>query len=425
MIAAAQSIRMQRLVTYIAAPLLLNIFFFFIYLHAGVLVFDAATRVLANTQREFELMLLRLAGFGVPIVYVLFRTRLFARSMSGHEIALLIFSAWILAGMGDIVRLLTANIISNGQAILHGVKIAAFAIAGLFGTAIIVQSLKRLLLKEQHVFFQRSLVLVLFSVAYVSVALMVLAIHLQNTGNQQGFFAAATAVVAMLVALNAYGFILFRSFFTSIGRRAFSHKQALDAQGYLSAGLSERVQSSFAELLSTIDLVSTKNANHGAIKIRLREIASSLQRQILAADRYATQVLQPPRQTIRIIDKTKPARFLIVDSNAVSRRVLSEHLLPHSDCRADAAENGKDGLHAALSLAYDAIFIALDLNDMSGLAVAQHIRDAGANVALVACADAGCGCEPDAELAGFNFYLERPFEKNEVDLQVERILTSD
>lgn len=413
--------RMHRALTYLVAPLLLNIIFFIVYLQIGIHVFDAATRVLADTERRLILQLLRLGGFAVPIIYVLVRTRLLSRSISGHEVALLIFSAWLLAGTGDILRLMTANLISNLTAILHGVKIASFAIAALFGTALVVQYCKRKILKERHLFLERSTILILFSVAYAAVALMVLAVHVSNADNQAGFYAGAVAVIAMLIALNIYGFILFRSFYASLGQRAFAAKTQSFSLGMASSPSAEKLQSAYAELFSVIDLLGDKNQNRVILQNRLREIGLELKRQSFAAERYSGQVLQQPRQTIRIIDHTKPARFLIIDSNAVSRRVLSEHLAPHSECRADMAESGKDGLHASLSLSYDAVFIALDLADMSGLDVARIIRESGSGAMLVACADADCALEPDALLAGFNRYIERPFEQHEIALHIESI----
>jgi CheY-like chemotaxis protein len=413
--------RMHRALTYLVAPLLLNIIFFIVYLQIGIHVFDAATRVLADTERRLILQLLRLGGFAVPIIYVLVRTRLLSRSISGHEVALLIFSAWLLAGTGDILRLMTANLISNLTAILHGVKIASFAIAALFGTALVVQYCKRKILKERHLFLERSTILILFSVAYAAVALMVLAVHVSNADNQAGFYAGAVAVIAMLIALNIYGFILFRSFYASLSQRAFTAKTQSFSLGMASSPSAEKLQSAYAELFSVIDLLGDKNQNRVILQNRLREIGLELKRQSFAAERYSGQVLQQPRQTIRIIDHTKPARFLIIDSNAVSRRVLSEHLAPHSECRADMAESGKDGLHASLSLSYDAVFIALDLADMSGLDVARIIRESGSGAMLVACADADCALEPDALLAGFNRYIERPFEQHEIALHIESI----
>jgi len=352
---------------------------------------------------------------------VLVRTRLLSRSISGHEVALLIFSAWLLAGTGDILRLMTANIITNFTAILHGVKIAAFAIAALFGTALIVQYCKRKILHERHLFLERSTILILFSVAYAAVALMVLAVHVSNAENQSGFYAGAIAVIAMLVALNIYGFILFRSFYATLGQRAFSGKSAWSPAGQQPSPSGEKLQSDFSELFSVIELLGDKNQSTAKLQSRLREIALGLRGQSLAAERYSNQVLQQHKQTIRIIDHTKPARFLIIDSNAVSRRVLSEHLAGHSECRADVTENGKDGLHASLSLNYDAVFIALDLHDMSGLDVARIIRESGIGAVLIACADAGCALEPDALLAGFNRYIERPFEQHEIALHIEAI----
>ncbi|AFM11767.1 response regulator [Turneriella parva] len=413
--------RMHRAVTYLVAPLLLNIVFFIVYLQIGIHVFDAATRVLAETERRLALQLLRLGGFAVPILYVLIRTRLLSRSISGHEVALLIFSAWLLAGTGDILRLMTANIISNLTAILHGVKIASFAIAALFGTAMVVQYCKRKILKERHLFLERSTILILFSVAYAAVALMVLAVHISNAQNQTGFYAGAAAVIAMLVALNIYGFILFRSFYASLGQRAFAVKSQQLPLGTPPSASAEKLQAAYAELFAVIELLGDKNQNRATLQSRLRQIGLELKRQSLAAERYAGQVLQQPRQTIRVIDHTRPARFLIIDSNSVSRRVLSEHLTPHSECRADTAESGKDGLHASLSLHYDVVFIGLDLSDMSGLEVARIIRENGSGAILVACADAGCALEPDALLAGFNRYVERPFDQHEIALHLESI----
>ncbi len=413
--------RLHRALTYLVAPLLLNILFFIVYLQIGIHVFDAATRVLVNTERSFALLLLRVGGFAVPILYVVVRTRLLSRSISGHEVALLIFSAWLLAGTGDILRLMSANIISNVTAILHGVKIATFATAALFGTALVVQYCKRKVLKERHLFLERSTILILFSVAYAAVALMVLAVHISSAENQAGFYAGAVAVIAMLIALNVYGFILFRSFYATLGQRAYSAKPAWSPVGQLPSPSAEKLQSDFSELFSVIELLGDRNQNTVKLQSRLREISLELKRQSFAVERYSSQVLQQNKQTIRIIDHTKPARFLIIDSNAVSRRVLSEHLAEHSECRADVTETGKDGLHATLSLSYDAVFISLDLADMSGLDVARIIRENGIGAVLIACADAGCALEPDALLAGFNRYIERPFDQHEISLHLENI----
>lgn len=123
----------------------------------------------------------------------------------------------------------------------------------------------------------------------------------------------------------------------------------------------------------------------------------------------------PGKRILDVIDTQNQSahilRILIVDDNAVNRKVLHS-MLGHLGYRADMVTNGQEAIQAMKEQPYDLVFMDIQMPIMDGLQAAQTIRQNLADkeypyiIAITAYAD-----RFDKETcihAGMNDYLSKP-----------------
>lgn len=115
-------------------------------------------------------------------------------------------------------------------------------------------------------------------------------------------------------------------------------------------------------------------------------------------------------------------RILIVDDNAVNRKVLLL-MLNHLGYTADMVTNGKKAIQALEEQHYDLVFMDLQMPILDGLRAAQTIRQNSADkehpyiIAITAYAD-----RFDRETcinAGMNDYLSKPATLNDIRIAIQ------
>jgi two-component system KDP operon response regulator KdpE len=117
----------------------------------------------------------------------------------------------------------------------------------------------------------------------------------------------------------------------------------------------------------------------------------------------------------------KPARILVIDDEPQIRRALRSILqVRHYDVR--LAENGQDGLDAAIDETPDLIVLDLSLPDMSGFEVAQALRDWYEGPILVLSVRDADADKIAALDQGADDYLTKPFSAGELLARVRALL---
>ncbi len=121
----------------------------------------------------------------------------------------------------------------------------------------------------------------------------------------------------------------------------------------------------------------------------------------------------PGKRMLNVVD-TQSAhilRILIVDDNAVNRKVLLS-MLNHLEYRADMVTNGQEAIQALEKQPYDLVFMDIQMPILDGLRAAQTIRQNLADkehpyiIAITAYADR---FDRDTCInAGMNDYLSKP-----------------
>ncbi len=130
------------------------------------------------------------------------------------------------------------------------------------------------------------------------------------------------------------------------------------------------------------------------------------------------------KRILNVIDtqNAHTLRILIVDDNAVNRKVL-QSMLNHLGYAADMVTNGKKAIQAMEEQHYDLVFMDLQMPIMDGLRAARTIRRTSADnehpyiIAITAYAD-----RFDRETcinAGMNDYLSKPATLNDIRVAVQ------
>jgi CheY-like chemotaxis protein len=92
-----------------------------------------------------------------------------------------------------------------------------------------------------------------------------------------------------------------------------------------------------------------------------------------ATCRSVREILHPPSARVERMPVRVARRVLVVDDNAVNRRVLTS-LLEKLDCRVDTAANGQEAVEAAGAESYTVIFMDCQMPVMNGYEATAEIR---------------------------------------------------
>ncbi len=408
---------LRKIISYLLAPLLLNIILFAVYLLIGPKILLPGTGA-DLPDRHFELLLIRLSAFAIPVSFSLIRTRLFHLSVSGHEIGLVVFSAWILGECADLLSLLNAGAIFQQVAVYRGLKISIFAVASLILTSLCVNALKNRLLGELVHFFQRSAVLLLLGLAYLSASMLVLVIN-YDLARQAAAFQISIAILAVLVAaLNVHGYLVFRRFYRDAGQARGIDYESADTLRATPRAFQASIQSKLDEILSYADMLESRHADVAHIRGRIRRSAHEISRHFKALAGREDNRLHPSQKG-NSAPHAEQRRILVVEGAEINRVILTEYLKSVCDCSVHSARNGREGIDAARSLYYDLIIVDIGLPDISGIDVSTAIREYGIASPIIAMAAGNEDLRADAMAAGVNVYLQKPVSREEVLLHLQ------
>ncbi|MFZ5628030.1 MAG: response regulator [Spirochaetota bacterium] len=411
----------KRFLIFLLAPLALNVILFVAYRLSGLLHPARDLLSAARRGRETEILVLIVAGFCTPALYVAARTRLWRRSMSAHEVALLVFLAWLVAESSDIFSIIRSGSIPYSFAVFKAAKIAVFAVAALFTTAYLVSCLQRRILHEVTSSLDRSRIFVLFSLAYTGVTGLIIAVNWLQTNSNPGALASIAAVVTILMSLNLYGLLIFRMFYRQLDSNAtdyFRHPALIRPEsGVISAALAK----SLARLDTLAASLDSRHVNAPALRSELKAQIADLRRLMIIEHRAPDFVWAASEANTRLIDRTGKRRFLIATDDGPSLGVLQQILAAEFDCTVDAQTTGRGTIHAALAIGYDVMFIDIGLKDPDAFGVTALLRQAGITAHIIALSGTGPDLVPDARSAGMNAYLEKPFDRTELLLRLEQL----
>ncbi|MFO0639508.1 MAG: response regulator [Polyangiaceae bacterium] len=131
------------------------------------------------------------------------------------------------------------------------------------------------------------------------------------------------------------------------------------------------------------------------------------------ADRAGEKKVSRSRMVAPIVVGNRPLRLLLVEDNAVNRK-LALAALAQLGCSADVAQNGREAIRAVKATRYDAIFMDVQMPGMDGIEATRAIRvwesDAGARPARIVALTANVlsGDRENCLRAGMDDYLPKP-----------------
>lgn len=130
--------------------------------------------------------------------------------------------------------------------------------------------------------------------------------------------------------------------------------------------------------------------------------------------RFEVPEKKEPVKTEESKKRIKPERVLVVDDNALNRKVFTR-FMQQMEIPADQAESGKQCLQMIAETHYDYIFLDHMMPEMDGLEVIARMQTGEAgecadSVVIALTANAVLGAEEMYLKAGFDGYLSKPFK---------------
>lgn len=124
------------------------------------------------------------------------------------------------------------------------------------------------------------------------------------------------------------------------------------------------------------------------------------------------------------ISSPKDMRFLVVDDNEINRKVIDGFLKKYNHSTV-LLENGKDVLeHLETDKQFDALFLDIEMPEMSGIDLAQHIKDNDTTNHLPLIAITGNVNDADISRyknAGFSDHVAKPIDPNDLNLAIQQL----
>lgn len=118
-------------------------------------------------------------------------------------------------------------------------------------------------------------------------------------------------------------------------------------------------------------------------------------------------------------------KVLIIEDDPGHQKLL-EKLIERSGCSCDCADDGKSGIAKAFSNDYDLIFVDIHIPNLDGFVVVTSLRERGITTPLIAVTALLLdGIDRVALDAGFDDFLRKPIEQQDVARIIEKYLSSD
>ncbi len=118
-------------------------------------------------------------------------------------------------------------------------------------------------------------------------------------------------------------------------------------------------------------------------------------------------------------------KVLIIEDDPGHQKLL-ENLIEKSGCSCDCADDGKSGIAKAFSTDYDLIFVDIHIPNLDGFVVVTSLRERGITTPVIAVTALLLdGIDRVALDAGFDEFLRKPIEHQDVSRVIEEYLNTD
>lgn len=116
-------------------------------------------------------------------------------------------------------------------------------------------------------------------------------------------------------------------------------------------------------------------------------------------------------------------RVLVIEDDPINIELMRE-MLSRFECEVEVAENGQDGVRAALGApSLDLIFLDLHMPEMDGLTAAKAMREGKVRAPIIALtANVLSGVKTKCLEAGMNDYLAKPVELEDIERVLKKYL---
>ena len=118
-------------------------------------------------------------------------------------------------------------------------------------------------------------------------------------------------------------------------------------------------------------------------------------------------------------------KVLIIEDNPGHQKLL-QNLIEKTGCSCDCADDGRYGVMKTNSNDYDLIFVVIHMPNLDGFGVVTTLRERGITTPLIAVtALLFDGVDRVALDAGYNDFLIKPIEQEDVSRVIEEYLHTD
>ncbi len=118
-------------------------------------------------------------------------------------------------------------------------------------------------------------------------------------------------------------------------------------------------------------------------------------------------------------------KILIIEDDPGHQKLL-EKLIEKSGCNCDCADDGKSGIARAFSNDYDLIFVDIHMPNLDGFVVVSSLRERGITAPMIAVTALLLdGVDQIALDAGYNDFLRKPIEQEDVSRVIKEYLNTD
>ena len=118
-------------------------------------------------------------------------------------------------------------------------------------------------------------------------------------------------------------------------------------------------------------------------------------------------------------------KVLIIEDDP-GHQILLQKLIEKTGCSCDCADDGRDGVMKAISNDYDLIFVDIHIPNLDGFVVVTTLRERGINTPMIAVTALTLdGVDRVALDAGYNDFLRKPIEQEDVSRVIEEYFQTD